>query len=216
MLYRRYHPLHTPTQWQNFCKCRPTNWYFDSSWASRAGAQSLCRCARQPSQGCYRSLLSVGRPTSPPWITAAAGRRRRRPQTATQVLILLALQNPTDERIAFKVKTTAPAKYSVRLAIPIQSVRPCCGASAGTPCRHLLAAAPACRPPHSHLARFLAFYPHAGQACGGGAGATGQRPAGSDPQRPQAAARQAGRLPGGWLRPGGVAFLPAAKIAHSV
>jgi hypothetical protein len=53
-------------------------------------------------------------------------RRRCRPQPQPKLIIslLLPLQNPTDERIAFKVKTTAPAKYSVHPALTLESVCP--------------------------------------------------------------------------------------------
>ena len=120
----------------------------------RQAGRAMVACSRCPAWGAHR----------PAWASVAAAVCRHVPPPlppATQPTpLLLPLQNPTDERLAFKVKTTAPAKYSVRPALPLLNAPAPAAPPAGTPCRHLLAAAPAWKPDRClHLTRFSPLPP---------------------------------------------------------
>lgn len=135
-------PQGPPARWPSTCRWRQTSWCCVSRSARLPMQRSACRWAWGVGRGGLKVGTLAGRPAALAirriaiWkkrgmIWTAIGvwpglphhhhRRRRRAiacperRLPSQVCIVPSLQNPTDERIAFKVKTTAPNRYTVRL-----------------------------------------------------------------------------------------------------
>ena len=184
----------------------------------QAAVPEMCACAAQrggssgPPMGQCRCRCCLAATSA----AGAAAARNRNPSSS----FLCCCRCRIPRMSASHSRSRPPRQPSTRCTLPslLRASAPCCAASG-----HSLSppdrSCTSLGSPHSLLTCFSACLSLAGQARSGGAGATGQRPAGSHPQRPQAAARQAGRLPGGWLRRGAshVCLLPKllACLCHS-